>query len=86
MNRVLLGLLSIILFIIGLFWYQNSTRLPMLDTGGNYLSLDLYFWGVAITQPISIPTLMGISFIIGGIVFSIATFLMRPSEEEPYLS
>ena len=86
MNRVLLGLLSIILFIIGLFWYQNSTRLPMLDTGGNYLSLDLYFWGVAITQPISIPTLMGISFIIGGIVFSIATFLMRPTEEEPYLS
>lgn len=86
MNRVLLGLTTIILLTVGLFWYQNSTRLPMLDTGGNYLSLDLYFWGVAITQPISIPTLMGISFVIGGIVFSIGTYLMRPKEEEPYLS
>jgi len=29
---------------------------------------------------------MGISFVIGGIVFSIGTYLMRPKEEEPYLS
>lgn len=76
--------LILILYII--FAYQNQLRLPMLDTQGGYLSLDLYFTGTQLSQPISIAYLLGIAFVLGAICnpLIVYTFTKSDSTDDYY--
>ena len=71
----------LILFIVYLiFVYQNMIRLPMQDTQGGYLSLDMYFFGVQMGQPISVPILLGIAFVIGVISYPLIRYIITKDE------
>ena len=71
----------IILLLYAVFAYQNQLRLPMLDTQGGYLSLDLYFTGTQLSQPLSIASLLGIAFILGVICNPLIVYVFTKSDE-----
>ncbi len=75
--RLFSGLL-LILYLI--FAYQNQLRLPMLDTQGGYLSLDLYFTGTQLSQPISIAYLLGVAFVLGVICNPLIVYVFKKSD------
>jgi hypothetical protein len=75
--RLFSGLL-LILYVV--FAYQNQLRLPMLDTQGGYLSLDLYFTGTQLSQPISIAYLLGIAFALGAICNPLIVYVFTKSD------
>ena len=75
--RLFSGLL-LILYVI--FAYQNQLRLPMIDTQGGYLSLDLYFTGTQLSQPISIAYLLGIAFILGVVCNPLIVYVITKSD------
>ena len=77
MQRFLIGLLIIIFSVLAMFWLQNAQRLPMVDVNGHYLSFDLLFVGGVIAQPISVATLMLISFAVGGVFALIIQSLFK---------
>ena len=77
--RIFLGVL---LFLYVIFAYQNQLRLPMLDTQGGYLSLDLYFTGTQLSQPISIAYLLGIAFVLGVICNPLIVYVMTKSDSD----
>ena len=79
MQRVLLGIFLVLISVLALFWYQNAQRFPMLDVNGHYLSFDLLFFGGVIAQPISVATLMLISFALGIVFAFIAQALLKMS-------
>ena len=83
-QRILIGILVVIISVLALFWYQNAQRFPMIDVHGHYLSFDLLFFGGVVAQPISVATLMLISFAVG-ILFTFigqALFKMSSSKDE----
>ena len=59
------GFLGFVSVIFGLFLYQNSTRGIEVDQAGNALSLDLFVWGIAAPNHLSVSLLISIVFIIG---------------------
>ena len=64
--KIVKWLLTIILFcVVYLFFYQNHTRMPTIDSQGAYLSLDLYFFGVVQKDPISLNWYLGGAFLLG---------------------
>ena len=67
MQRFLIGLLIILLSVMAMFWVQNAERFPMVDVHGHFLSFDLLFVGGVVAQPISVATLMLVSFAVGGL-------------------
>lgn len=74
----ILCLLFLVFYI--LFAYQNQIRLPMKDIQGGYLSLDLYFIGFQLTQPISVAVLLGIAFLIGVIASPLIRYVFTKNE------
>ena len=71
---------ALILILYVIFAYQNQLRLPMLDTQGGYLSLDLYFTGTQLSQPISIAYLLGIAFVLGAICNPLIVYVFTKSD------
>ena len=78
-NKTIFAFIVIFSLLFGLFAYQNKERTPLLDDQGGYLSLDLYIWGAQLVEPLSVPILMLISFVLGGIVFLILKALLKYS-------
>ena len=79
--KLIARIISILLFLVYLlFVYQNFARFPMKDTQGGYLSLDLYFVGIQLGQPISMAILLGISFILGTIFYPFLRYIFTKDE------
>ena len=78
---------GILIFLYVIFAYQNQLRFPMLDTQGGYLSLDLYFTGTQLSQPISIAYLLGIAFVLGVICNPLIVYVMtKPDDNDDYFN
>ena len=75
--RLFSGLL-LLLYVV--FAYQNQLRLPMVDTQGGYLSLDLYFIGTQLSQPMSIAYLLGIAFVLGVMCNPLIVYVFTKSD------
>ena len=69
--------LLLVVFIVGLFLFQNSQRMTMIDASGAYLSLDLYVYGLVMKEPMSISWLLCIAFSLGVLVTGIVQFLLK---------
>ena len=76
-NKIVFVLIVLFSLVYGLFAYQNRARTPLIDDQGGYLSLDLHVWGTQLAQPLSVPVLMLISFVLGGIVSLILKALLK---------
>ena len=75
----ILCLLFLVFYV--LFAYQNHIRLPMKDIQGGYLSLDLYFIGFQLTQPISVAVLLAIAFLIGVVSYPLIRYVFTKDEK-----
>ena len=73
---------AMLLLLYIVFVYQNYARLPMLDTQGGYLSLDLYFMGIQMSQPISVAWLLGIAFLIGVMLNPLIVYVFSKTENK----
>ena len=71
------GVIFLILFIVGLFLFQNSQRMTMIDANGAYLSLDLYFYGLAMKAPLAVSWLLCIAFGVGVLFTGLVQFALK---------
>ena len=77
MKKTAFIFIAILSLVFGLFAYQNKERTPLLDDQGGYLSLDLHVWGIQLAEPLSVPILMLISFVLGAFVSLILKALLK---------
>ena len=76
--RYLKWILIILVFsVIGLFLLQNSQRPTMIDSHDSYLSLDLYFYGLSMKEPMSISWLLCIAFALGILFSNFVQFVLK---------
>ena len=66
-----------VLLIVGLFLLQNSKRTTMIDANGDYLSLDLFFYGIALKEPMGVSWLLSIAFVLGIVFTGIIQFILK---------
>ncbi|MEC7984490.1 MAG: hypothetical protein VX278_04965 [Myxococcota bacterium] len=67
----------LLLLIVGLFLLQNSQRMTMIDSNGDYLSLDLFFYGIALKEPMGVSWLLSIAFVLGILFTGIVQFILK---------
>ena len=64
-KKILMVIGLLLLLIASLFIFQNSQRTTQPDLNGGYLSLDLFVWGIQLSEPIGVSFLLLISFVLG---------------------
>ena len=78
------SVLTIVLLLVTLFFYQNWSRTISLDTAGNSLSFDLFFWGLVwpgeLSASIFALIVLGIGILLGLFLPSMLKMIFSSSE------
>lgn len=82
------SVVTIVLLLTSLFFYQNWSRTISIDTAGNALSFDLFFWGLAWPGELSASlfalVVLGIGIVVGLILPPMVKMIFKSSDPDPY--
>lgn len=78
--------LTIVLLLSVLFFYQNWSRTISLDTAGNSLSFDLFFWGLVWPGELSASIFALIVLTVGIVLGLLLPIMMKMifTSSDPY--